>query len=57
VRDLIREVAGFALYKRRVQELLRFGKEKRCIGSYDLAKRKREVMRKKAASNCCTLSM
>merc|ERR1712203_1307348 len=51
VRDLIREVAGFAPYKRRAQELLRIGKEKRClkflkkrIGSHDLAKRKREEM-------------
>ena len=48
VRDLIREVAGFAPYERRAQELLRIGKEKRClkflkkrIGSHDLAKRKR----------------
>merc|ERR1712027_172264 len=64
VRDLIREVAGFAPYERRAQELLRIGKEKRClkflkkrIGSHDLAKRKREemqsilqAMRKKAAA-------
>jgi len=65
VRDLIREVAGFAPYERRAQELLRIGKEKRClkflkkrIGSHDLAKRKREemqgvlqAMRKKQAAN------
>jgi len=51
VRDLIREVAGFAPYERRAQELLRIGKEKRClkflkkrIGSHDLAKKKREEM-------------
>eukprot|EP00092_Neocalanus_flemingeri_P024020 GFUD01026054.1.p1 GENE.GFUD01026054.1~~GFUD01026054.1.p1 ORF type:complete len:121 (-),score=31.83 GFUD01026054.1:66-380(-) len=51
VRDLIREVAGFAPYEKRAQELLRIGKEKRClkflkkrIGSHDLAKRKREEM-------------
>merc|ERR1712002_117234 len=51
VRDLIREVVGFAPYERRAQELLRIGKEKRClkflkkrIGSHDLAKRKREEM-------------
>merc|ERR1711994_146171 len=64
VRDLIREVAVFAPYERRAQELLRIGKEKRClkflkkrIGSHDLAKRKREemqavlqAMRKKAAA-------
>merc|ERR1719347_270101 len=64
VRDLIREVAGFAPYERRAQELPRIGKEKRClkflkkrIGSHDLAKRKREelqavlqAMRKKAAA-------
>merc|ERR1711879_226954 len=31
VRDLIREVAGFAPYERRAQELLRIGKEKRCL--------------------------
>jgi len=64
VRDLVREVVGFAPYERRAQELLRIGKEKRClkflkkrIGSHDLAKRKREemqsviqAMRKKAAA-------
>ena len=51
VRDLIREVVGFAPYERRAQELLRIGKEKRClkflkkrIGSFDLAKKKREEM-------------
>merc|ERR1712024_207439 len=51
VRDLIREVVGFAPYERRAQELLRIGKEKRClkflkkrIGSHDLAKKKREEM-------------
>merc|ERR1712098_475354 len=31
VRDLVREVAGFAPYERRAQELLRIGKEKRCL--------------------------
>merc|ERR1719348_1425160 len=61
VRDLVREVVGFAPYERRAQELLRIGKENRClkkrIGSHDLAKRKREemqavlqAMRKKAAA-------
>eukprot|EP00088_Acartia_fossae_P055709 TRINITY_DN646_c0_g1_i1.p2 TRINITY_DN646_c0_g1~~TRINITY_DN646_c0_g1_i1.p2 ORF type:complete len:104 (-),score=44.36 TRINITY_DN646_c0_g1_i1:227-538(-) len=64
VRDLVREVVGFAPYEKRAQELLRIGKEKRClkflkkrIGSHDLAKRKREEMqavlqaqRKKAAA-------
>ena len=51
VRDLVREVVGFAPYERRAQELLRIGKEKRClkflkkrIGSHDLAKKKREEM-------------
>jgi len=51
VRDLVREVVGFAPYERRAQELLRIGKEKRClkflkkrIGSHLLAKRKREEM-------------
>merc|ERR1711971_1327602 len=61
VRHLIREVAGFAPYERRAQELLRIGKEKRCLKflkkRIDLAKRKREemqavlqAMRKKAAA-------
>merc|ERR1712228_626395 len=31
VRDLIREVVGFVPYERRAQELLRIGKEKRCL--------------------------
>ena len=58
------QVVGFAPYEKRAQELLRIGKEKRClkflkkrIGSHDLAKRKREEMqavlqaqRKKAAA-------
>jgi large subunit ribosomal protein L36e len=64
VRDLVREVVGFSPYERRAQELLRIGKEKRCLkflkkrlGSQDLAKRKREeiqnvlqAMRNKAAA-------
>nr|ALS04644.1 60S ribosomal protein L36 [Pseudodiaptomus poplesia]ALS04752.1 60S ribosomal protein L36 [Pseudodiaptomus poplesia]ALS04956.1 60S ribosomal protein L36 [Pseudodiaptomus poplesia] len=64
VRDLVREVVGFSPYERRAQELLRIGKEKRCLkflkkrlGSHDLAKKKREemqnvlqAMRKKAAA-------
>merc|ERR1712088_159088 len=47
----VRDVVGFAPYERRAQELLRIGKEKRClkflkrrIGSHDLAKKKREEM-------------
>jgi len=51
VRDLIREVVGFAPYEKRAQELLRIGKEKRCLkfckkrlGSHKLAKAKREEM-------------
>merc|ERR1739845_275202 len=51
IRDLIREVVGFAPYEKRAQELLKIGKEKRClkflkkrIGSHNLAKRKREEM-------------
>eukprot|EP00088_Acartia_fossae_P055710 TRINITY_DN646_c0_g2_i1.p1 TRINITY_DN646_c0_g2~~TRINITY_DN646_c0_g2_i1.p1 ORF type:complete len:103 (-),score=43.52 TRINITY_DN646_c0_g2_i1:278-586(-) len=51
VRELIREVAGFAPYERRAQELLRIGKEKRClkflkkrIGAHEAGKRKREEM-------------
>merc|ERR1712062_640901 len=58
VRDLIREVVGFAPYERRAQELLRIGKEKRCL---KLAKKRREemqavlqAMRKKPAAYFCT---
>ena len=49
VRDLVREVTGFAPYERRAMELLRISKDKRClkflkkrIGSHVRAKRKRE---------------
>ena len=31
VRDLIREIAGFAPYERRCQELLRISKDKRAL--------------------------
>ena len=31
VRDLIREIVGFAPYERRCQELLRMGKDKRAL--------------------------
>eukprot|EP00095_Tigriopus_kingsejongensis_P009708 maker-scaffold115_size343722-snap-gene-2.19 protein:Tk09708 transcript:maker-scaffold115_size343722-snap-gene-2.19-mRNA-1 annotation:"60s ribosomal protein l36" len=51
VRDLVREVAGFAPYERRAMELLRISKDKRClkflkkrIGNHIRAKRKREEM-------------
>ena len=51
VRDLIREVTGFAPYERRAMELLKISKDKRClkflkkrIGSHLRAKRKREEM-------------
>lgn len=51
VRDLIREVCGFAPYERRCMELLRIGKDKRALrfckkrlGSHTRAKRKREEM-------------
>jgi large subunit ribosomal protein L36e len=51
VRDLVREVAGFAPYERRAMELLKISKDKRClkflkkrIGSHVRAKRKREEM-------------
>merc|ERR1711872_78401 len=51
VRDLVREVTGFAPYERRAMELLRISKDKRClkflkkrIGSHVRAKRKREEM-------------
>merc|ERR1712045_829808 len=51
VRDLVREVVGFAPYERRAMELLKISKDKRClkflkkrIGSHVRAKRKREEM-------------
>ncbi|XP_039270965.1 large ribosomal subunit protein eL36-like [Styela clava] len=51
VRDLVREVCGFAPYERRCMELLRIGKDKRALrfckkrlGSHVRAKRKREEM-------------
>merc|ERR1712173_475100 len=51
VRDLVREVVGFAPYERRAMELLKISKDKRClkflkkrIGSHIRAKRKREEM-------------
>lgn len=51
VRDLVREIAGFAPYERRCQELLRISKDKRALkfckkrlGSHLRAKRKREEM-------------
>ena len=31
VRDLVREVTGFAPYERRIQELLRISKDKRAL--------------------------
>ncbi|KAK6102673.1 60S ribosomal protein L36 [Brugia pahangi] len=49
VRELIREVAGFAPYERRTMELLRISKDKKAlkflkrrIGSHVRAKRKRD---------------
>ncbi|XP_045216624.2 60S ribosomal protein L36-like [Mercenaria mercenaria] len=51
VRDLVREVTGFAPYERRIQELLRISKDKRALkfckkrlGSHIRAKKKREEM-------------
>ncbi|XP_052796588.1 60S ribosomal protein L36-like [Mya arenaria] len=51
IRDLVREVTGFAPYERRVQELLRISKDKRALkfckkrlGSHIRGKRKREEM-------------
>ncbi|XP_053559004.1 60S ribosomal protein L36 [Bombina bombina] len=63
VRDMIREVCGFAPYERRAMELLKVSKDKRAlkfikkrIGTHIRAKRKREelsnvlaAMRKAAA--------
>eukprot|EP00897_Mesotaenium_endlicherianum_P005278 jgi/Mesen1/4779/ME000242S03957 len=51
VRGLIREVAGFAPYEKRITELLKVGKDKRALklakrklGTHLRAKRKREDM-------------
>merc|ERR550519_1858647 len=51
VRDLVREITGFAPYERRVQELLRISKDKRALkfckkrlGTHIRGKRKREEM-------------
>ncbi|KXJ22613.1 60S ribosomal protein L36 [Exaiptasia diaphana] len=49
IRDLVREVTGFAPYEKRVMELLRIGKDKRALkfckkrlGTHVRGKRKRE---------------
>lgn len=51
MRNLIREVAGFAPYEKRITELLKVGKDKRALkvakrklGTHKRAKRKREEM-------------
>jgi large subunit ribosomal protein L36e len=51
VRSVVKEVAGFAPYERRILELLRIGKDKRALkfakrrlGTHLRAKRKREEM-------------
>ncbi|XP_041028212.1 60S ribosomal protein L36-3-like [Juglans microcarpa x Juglans regia] len=51
VRNLIREVAGFAPYEKRITELLKVGKDKhavkvakRKLGTHKRAKKKREEM-------------
>lgn len=51
VRSVVREVAGFSPYERRILELLRIGKDKRALkfakrrlGTHLRAKRKREEL-------------
>jgi large subunit ribosomal protein L36e len=51
IRGLIREVAGFAPYEKRITELLKVGKDKRALkvakrklGTHRRAKKKREEM-------------
>merc|ERR1712099_50599 len=51
IREVIREVAGFSPYERRVMELLKVNKDKRALkfckkrlGTHRRAKRKREEM-------------
>ncbi|XP_013388351.1 60S ribosomal protein L36-like [Lingula anatina] len=53
IRDIVREVSGFAPYERRCMELLKVSKDKRALklakkrlGSHKRAKRKREEMQK-----------
>ncbi|XP_003369234.1 60S ribosomal protein L36 [Trichinella spiralis] len=71
VRDLIREVCGFAPYERRAMELLRISKDKKAlkylkrrIGSHRRAKSKRDemqgvliAMRKAQAQHKCQRKM
>ncbi|XP_020603186.1 60S ribosomal protein L36-like [Orbicella faveolata] len=51
IRDLVREVVGFAPYEKRCMELLRIGKDKRALkfvkkrlGTHTRGKKKREEM-------------
>merc|ERR1719446_2040852 len=51
VRDLVREITGFAPYEKRMQELLRISKDKRALkfakkrlGTHFRGKKKREEM-------------
>eukprot|EP00126_Sphaerothecum_destruens_P000666 Sdes_comp10852_c0_seq1m2506 len=57
VRDVIREVSGFAPYERRMMELLKVGKDKRALklakrrlGTHRRGKGKREEMQNVLAS-------
>ncbi|KAL4189779.1 hypothetical protein AMTRI_Chr08g208840 [Amborella trichopoda] len=55
VRSLIREVVGFAPYKKRIIELLKFGKDKRAlkVPKGKRSKRKRSLRERKVGHPQC----